>query len=107
MLDEQAQFDPMDVLAALVDQVRAHGGTVSQGHRVRRVSLRGKPVAHLDDGSQLTADQLLLATGTPILDRGLYFAKVEPQRSYGLAFDGVEAPEGMYLSAGLRQPLGP
>ena len=100
VLDEQAQFDPMDVLAALVDQVRAHGGTVSQGHRVRRVSLRGKPVAHLDDGSQLTADQLLLATGTPILDRGLYFAKVEPQRSYGLAFDGVEAPEGMYLSAG-------
>jgi glycine/D-amino acid oxidase-like deaminating enzyme len=100
VLDEQAQFDPMDVLAALVEQVRAHGGTVSQGHRVRRVSLRGRPVAHLDDGSQIAAEQLLLATGTPILDRGLYFAKVEPQRSYGLAFVGAQAPQGMYLSAG-------
>ncbi len=100
VLDEQAQFDPMDALAALVEQVRSHGGTVSQGHRVRRVSLRGTPVAHLDDGSQLRAEQLVLATGTPILDRGLYFAKLEPQRSYGLAFDGAEVPEGMYLSAG-------
>lgn len=100
VLDEQAQFDPMDVLAALVQELRSHGGTVSQGHRVRRVSLRGKPVAHLDDGSELSADQLILATGTPILDRGLYFAKVEAQRSYGLAFSGAEAPPGMYLSSG-------
>jgi glycine/D-amino acid oxidase-like deaminating enzyme len=100
VLDEQAQFDPMDVLTALVAQLRSHGGTVSQGHRVRRVSLRGKPVAHLDDGSELSADQLVLATGTPILDRGLYFAKVEAQRSYGLAFEGVDVPQGMYLSAG-------
>jgi glycine/D-amino acid oxidase-like deaminating enzyme len=100
VLEEQAQFDPMDVLTALVEQLRHHGGTVSQGHRVRRVSLRGKPVAHLDDGSELSAEQLVLATGIPVLDRGLYFAKVEPQRSYGLAFDGVEVPQGMYLSAG-------
>ena len=100
VLDDQAQFDPMDVLTALVQQVRRHGGTVTQGHRVRRVSLHGKPLAHLDDGSQIAADQLLLATGTPILDRGLYFAKLEPQRSYGLAFEGVQPPDGMYLSAG-------
>ena len=100
VLDEQAQFDPMDVLEALAVELRSHGGTVSQGHRVRRVSLRGKPVAHLDDGSELRADQLVLATGTPILDRGLYFAKVEAQRSYGLAFQGADAPTGMYLSAG-------
>ncbi len=100
VLDEQAQFDPMDALTALVEEIRRHGGTVTQGHRVRRVSLRGRPVAHLDDGSELSAEQLVLATGTPVLDRGLYFAKLEPQRSYGLAFDGVTAPEGMYLSAG-------
>ncbi len=100
VLEEQAQFDPMDALRALVEQLRAHGGTLTQGLRVRRVSLTGRPTAHLDDGSELRADQLVLATGTPVLDRGLYFAKLEPQRSYGLAFEGVEAPAGMYLSAG-------
>lgn len=36
----------------------------------------------------------------PILDRGLYFAKVEPQRSYALAFRHPSPPELMLLSAG-------
>ena len=35
VLADQAQFDPMDALVALVDQLRAHGGTLHQGHRVR------------------------------------------------------------------------
>ena len=42
----------------------------------------------------------MLATGTPILDRGLHFARLEPQRSYVLALDGAGPMEGMYLSAG-------
>ena len=36
----------------------------------------------------------------PILDRGLYFAKVEPQRSYALSFRHPQPPELMLLSAG-------
>ena len=40
------------------------------------------------------------ATGVPVLDRGLYFAKVEPQRSYALAFDHPDPLPMMMLSAG-------
>ena len=98
-LADQAQFDPMDVLAALV----ASSGTWRHPpHRPageERVPA-GTPSVTTDDGHTLRADQVVLATGTPILDRGLYFAKVEPQRSYCLAFTGAQAPEGMYLSAG-------
>src|SRR5829696_8664043 len=48
----------------------------------------------------VTADQVVLASGTPFLDRGLYFAKVTPQRSYVVAFRVPGAvPRGMYLSA--------
>ena len=90
----------MHVLAALASQLRAHGGTIHQGHRVIGVSRRGAPKVRLADGSTLPADQVVLATGTPILDRGLYFAKLEPQRSYGLAFASAAAPDGMFLSAG-------
>lgn len=100
VLEDQAQFDPMDVLGSLVAQLRAAGGTLTQGRRVRRVSPSGPPTARLDDGSTVQAEHLVLATGTPILDRGLYFARVEPQRSYCLAFEGVEVPELMALSAG-------
>jgi nitrite reductase/ring-hydroxylating ferredoxin subunit len=35
-----------------------------------------------------------------VLDRGLYFAKLEPQRSYALAFTDAEPPVGMFLSVG-------
>ena len=54
----------------------------------------------LADGSTLRAGHVVLATGVPFLDRGLYFSKVEAQRSYALAFDSAAAPEGMFLSAG-------
>jgi glycine/D-amino acid oxidase-like deaminating enzyme/nitrite reductase/ring-hydroxylating ferredoxin subunit len=100
VLEEQAQFDPMDLLAALTVQLRDHGGTLHQGLRVTGASFTGPPEVTLDDGTTLRAEHVVLATGTPILDRGLYFSKVEAQRSYALAFESTEAPAGMYLSAG-------
>ncbi len=60
----------------------------------------GRPTVRLDDGTELAADDIVLATGTPILDRGLYFAKLEPLRSYALAFDFATTPMPMSLSAG-------
>lgn len=100
VLADQAQFDPWDVLAALVTQVRLHGGTVHEDCRVTGVSKAGDPVVTLESGQELRADRVVLATGTPILDRGLHFARLEPLRSYAMAFTGITPPEGMYLSAG-------
>jgi glycine/D-amino acid oxidase-like deaminating enzyme/nitrite reductase/ring-hydroxylating ferredoxin subunit len=100
VLADQAQFDPMDVLTALGKQLRAHGGTLHQGRRVTGVSLTGTPEVKLADGTTLRAEHVVLATGAPILDRGLYFSKVEAQRSYALAFASAAPPEGMFLSAG-------
>lgn len=100
VLADQAQLDAMEVLLALAAQVREHGGTIHQGHRVRSVSSSGDPVAHLEDGRDLRARHLVLATGAPILDRGLHFARLEPQRSYVLALSGGPDLDGMYLSAG-------
>ena len=102
VLADQAQLDPMDVLHALVAQLREHGGTLHQGRRVVAVSYGTPPSARLDDGTRLHSTDVVLATGTPVLDRGLYWAKLEPQRSYALAFDpgAADVPEEMYLSAG-------
>ena len=100
LLPDQAQFDPMDVLDALVDELRTEGGSLHQGRRVMAVSKHGHPRASLDDGSTVEAENVILATGTPVLDRGLYFAKVEPLRSYALAFATTDIPDGMFLSAG-------
>ena len=100
VLPDQAQFDPMDVLAALAAQLREHGGTIHQNRRVVGVSKLGSPRVELEGGETLHASKVVLATGTPILDRGLYFAKLEPQRSYALAYTHPDPPQAMYLSAG-------
>ncbi len=99
VLDDQAQLDPVDVVEALTEQFRTHGGMLHEGRRVVGVPLDGREV-ELDDGRRLRASRIVLATGTPILDRGLVFAKVEAQRSYVVAFSGAQPPHEMLLSAG-------
>jgi glycine/D-amino acid oxidase-like deaminating enzyme/nitrite reductase/ring-hydroxylating ferredoxin subunit len=100
VLEDQAQFDPVELLTALVEQLRAHGGTLHEGQRVRTVSRAGRPTLRLASGRSVTADNVVLATGIPILDRAMTFAKVEPKRSYLLAYTGAQVPQGMYISVG-------
>lgn len=101
MLKDQAQVNPMDVLHALARDVRAHGGLIMQGTRVTGVDI-GEPSVVSSSRGHLFATRIVLATGVPILDRGLYFAKVKASRSYVMAFRVPDAqatvPRGMYLS---------
>ncbi len=103
VLEDQVQFDPMDVLAQLTADVRSLGGVVVEGARVRRLKFGDPTVVHTDLG-QVTAPTVVLATGTPQLRRGLYWMKVEPQRSYAVALrppeDAPVEETGMFLSAG-------
>jgi glycine/D-amino acid oxidase-like deaminating enzyme/nitrite reductase/ring-hydroxylating ferredoxin subunit len=100
VLPDQAQLDAMSVLEALARELRREGGTVVTGRRVVGAGLTDPTRVRLSDGSHVEATNVVLATGTPILDRGLYFAKVEAQRSYALAFRHPAPPELMLLSAG-------
>lgn len=100
VLADQAQFDAMDVLTALVAQLRQHGGQVVEGARVTGLSWIGDPRLRLSDGRTVVARHAVLATGVPIVDRGLSFAKVEANRSYALAYEHPDPPASMYLSAG-------
>jgi glycine/D-amino acid oxidase-like deaminating enzyme/nitrite reductase/ring-hydroxylating ferredoxin subunit len=98
-LGEQLQLHPMELLDALAAELVAEGGTIHEHTRVRRVSRGGeRVVAHTDRGS-VTADHLVVATSMPILDRGGFFARQEPQRSYAAALRSTWVPPGMYLSA--------
>lgn len=97
----QGQFDPVELLESLVDHIRAHGGTIHEHQRVVSASKTGRPRLELDSGRTVHADTVVLATGTPVLDRALTFSKVEAKRSYLLAYrGGGSVPKGMYLSTG-------
>jgi glycine/D-amino acid oxidase-like deaminating enzyme/nitrite reductase/ring-hydroxylating ferredoxin subunit len=98
-LPDQGQFDPMDVLAALARDFTSRGGHIFEGVRVQGVDAR-KPARVKTTKGDVFAEHVILATGIPILDRGLYFAKLTPQRSYALAYRVPGAiPTGMYISA--------
>ncbi|KQM81956.1 FAD-dependent oxidoreductase [Agromyces sp. Leaf222] len=94
----QAQFDPMEVLAALAAELRALGGVIRTGVRMTGARV-GSPVRVRTTGGEFTCERLVIATGTPILDRGPSFAKLRANRSYAAAYRTDAAlPQAMYLS---------
>jgi glycine/D-amino acid oxidase-like deaminating enzyme len=99
MLPDQYQVDPLELLDALAAEAWRHGVTIIEGARVRRVHGRD-PQQVVSDAGTATARTVVIATNMPILDRGGFFARAKPARSYGLAFrTAQQAVDGMYLSA--------
>jgi glycine/D-amino acid oxidase-like deaminating enzyme/nitrite reductase/ring-hydroxylating ferredoxin subunit len=97
--DNQAELHPVKYLAGLSAAVREAGAQAFEGTMAVSVS-EGSPcrvrTAH---GRTVSADQVIVATHVPFLDRGLFFARTHPERSYVLAAKaGGELPAGMYLS---------
>jgi glycine/D-amino acid oxidase-like deaminating enzyme/nitrite reductase/ring-hydroxylating ferredoxin subunit len=94
-LADQAQVDPLDVLGALAADVVGRGGRIVEGVRVlgtRHGATPRGPVVLRTTAGDVTADAVVLATGTPVLDRGGTFARLHPQRSYALTFRVPEPP---------------
>lgn len=98
--DDQAEFHPRRFVLALAALIPGDGSHVFEHTRATAVS-DGKPCRVDTTGHSLTAEHVVLATHFPFLDRGLYFARMHPERSYalGLRVRG-DTPQGMYLSAG-------
>lgn len=104
-LADQAQFDPMPLLDSLIAELTDRGGRLAEGSRVRAVSQQdGRLRLHVHAGDHdvdVAAAQCVLATGIPILDRGGFFARLKPGRSYAFAFEVPgDIPRSMFLSAG-------
>lgn len=99
--DDQAWFHPRKYLLAIAAELRAdEDAQLFEETRVTDVD-PGTPCRVRTDTATVTANQVVLATGFPILDRAGYFARLSPKRSYvlGIRLDG-EPPEGMYYRSG-------
>lgn len=97
-LPDQVQLHPLRVLDLLLAEFAAHGGVLVENARVTGAG-SGSPLTVTTTQGTMTTDRLVLATGTPVLDRGGYFAKLTPLRSY-VTTHRVPGPlpQGMYLS---------
>lgn len=79
----------------------AAGAVIAEGVRVtgvrEAVPCRVRTAEHGD----VHARHVVVATHVPIFDRGLYFARLEPQRSYAIAArTDVEIPPGSFYDVG-------
>lgn len=100
-LAEQAQVDPVAVLAALAADIESHGSQIFESTRAQRLQrCRGGVVVTTDHG-EVSAKYAIVATGSPIFDRGGLAGQLVAQRSYLAAFEvpGPVAQE-MFISAG-------
>jgi glycine/D-amino acid oxidase-like deaminating enzyme/nitrite reductase/ring-hydroxylating ferredoxin subunit len=97
--DDQAEFHIRKYLLALVEQLTADGlcRVYERSHAVE-IDLNDTCVVKTP-GGRVVADQVVVATHYPFLDRSFAFARVHPQRSYALAcrIDG-SPPEGLHIS---------
>jgi glycine/D-amino acid oxidase-like deaminating enzyme/nitrite reductase/ring-hydroxylating ferredoxin subunit len=96
---DQAEFHPLKYLAGLANATGEAGCRIHEGTRVVGVG-QGEPCeVRTDAGHTVSAGHVIVATHLPILDRGLFFARTHPERSYVLlARLRGAVPQGMYLS---------
>jgi glycine/D-amino acid oxidase-like deaminating enzyme/nitrite reductase/ring-hydroxylating ferredoxin subunit len=99
--EQQAEFHVRKYLLALVERLGRpdSGCTIYEHSRAVEVDSDEHRVVKTP-GGRVTADQVVVATHYPFLDRSLAFARVHPERSYAvLCRIAGTPPEGMLISA--------
>jgi glycine/D-amino acid oxidase-like deaminating enzyme len=94
---DQAQFDPTPYLWDLAAEVAALPGCAV--HELTRVTKVGGDGTVTTERARVTAGTVVITTLLPIADRGVFFARAEPKRSYSLAVQvGGPLPQTMAIS---------
>jgi glycine/D-amino acid oxidase-like deaminating enzyme/nitrite reductase/ring-hydroxylating ferredoxin subunit len=97
--DGQAEFHPRRYLLALVERLRELGCRIHEDSRALGVDGGGPHTVRTARGA-VVAEQVVVATHYPFLDRSLAFARVHPERSYAIVCRiAGEPPPGMHISA--------
>lgn len=97
--DDQALFHPREYCLGLAAAIPGDGSFVFETTRALDVDA-GAPCTVRTDRGEVRAGHVVVATLLPFLDRGGFFAKCHPTRSYAMAVRVAgEVPRGMYLSA--------
>jgi glycine/D-amino acid oxidase-like deaminating enzyme/nitrite reductase/ring-hydroxylating ferredoxin subunit len=98
----QAQFHPRKFLLPLAAAIPGNGSHVFENTRVAHVEEGNRCRVLTQAGSAVTADDVIVATNMPIVNKGLFFARAEPSRGYALAMEVSQdrVPDGMFINVG-------
>lgn len=97
---DQAEMHPGRYLAGVAEMIELAGGEIFESTTALSVK-QGGPCAIETDHGTVRADDVVVATLLPFLDRGGFFARAFPSRSYVVAASIEEdPPEGMFINLG-------
>ncbi len=99
-LDGQAHFHPLRYCRGLATAITNAGGELHESTTVLDVDESSSGVVVETDRGTITAGAAVIATLLPMADRGAFFARTKPTRSYAMALEtpAAAAINGMYLS---------
>jgi glycine/D-amino acid oxidase-like deaminating enzyme/nitrite reductase/ring-hydroxylating ferredoxin subunit len=98
-LDDQAAFDPRAYLLGIAREIPGAGSRIYEQTTALDLSRDGRWDIRTDTGT-VTAADVVVASHVPFDDRGAYFARLVPRRSYVLALRlAEEPPTGLYYRA--------
>jgi glycine/D-amino acid oxidase-like deaminating enzyme/nitrite reductase/ring-hydroxylating ferredoxin subunit len=96
--DDQAEFHVRKYLLALAAQIPGDGCAIYERSHAVEVD-DDERCAVKTPGGRVNADQVVVASHFPFLDRSLAFARIHPERSYAIACRiRGRPPEGMHIS---------
>jgi nitrite reductase/ring-hydroxylating ferredoxin subunit len=98
--DDQAEFHPHKYVVGLAKLLEEAGGRIFEHTRATQVHEEAPCRVETESGEVL-ADQVVVATLMPFLDRGVFFARAFPSRSYVVSARIAEpAPSGVFINVG-------
>ncbi|GAA4012076.1 FAD-dependent oxidoreductase [Allokutzneria multivorans] len=100
-LEGQVVLHPAKYLRGLAAAFTAEGGRIFENSRVTRVSASA-PYEVRTAAGLVEAEHVVVATHYPMLDRGLFFARLDTERSYCVAarLRSGTPPQDLAISAG-------
>ncbi|MER7796364.1 FAD-dependent oxidoreductase [Microbacterium sp. NPDC096154] len=96
---DQWQIHPLRLLAKLAADIRDRGGVVVTGCRVLGADVEDDGVVVKTSRGSILGDRVVVTSGSPVIDRAAFFARLKPSRSLVGAYRVPgEIPHGMYVS---------
>jgi len=96
LFPRQAQFHPLIYLGALADAIERRGGRLFGRTHVTGVEAGPPAVVATEAGHKVTADFVVCATNTPVIDWLVIHSKQAPYRTFAI---GARVPEGAVPAA--------
>ena len=100
-VERQGQFDPVRYVRGLAAKVDGDGSRIYESTAVVDVKESTPCEVRTLAGPTVVAADVVVATNYPLLDRGLFFTRMEAARSYLVAARiRGEPPDGMFITGG-------